>query len=774
MYNKIIKNDIRKSPLITASITAFILIAAMLTSLAALLIVNLVGAIDNMLVEAKTPHFMQMHSGSIDIERLTDFAGIQSNVEYFQVLEFLNIEGAEIVIRENSLAGSVQDNGLSVQSETFDFLFDLDNNMIHPKDGEIYVPIYYMKEGKAKAGDAVTIHGVEFTVAGFLRDSMMNPALISSKRFLVSTNDFEKVRSFGILENLIEFRLKDSSSLAVFEAAYLEAGLEANGPPAITYSLFKVANAISDGIMIAVLVLISILVIVVTFLCIRFTLLAKVEEDYREIGVLKAVGFRVSHIKRLYLAKYSLVAGIACAFGFVASLLIQEPFMRNIRLYMGESDRSFQGLLLGFMSAVGIFFVIMLYVNGILSRFRKISAAQAIRFGAPQEKSKSTRSFLLSRNRIVSHNVFLGIKDVLSRKKLYVTMLVVVVISSFIMIVPQNIYNTISSRSFITYMGIGSCDMRLDVQQTDNIKQKTKKIAGVLAQDKSIAKYTVLTSMMFDMKADNSTVQRLKIELGDHAIFPITYSKGNMPQTDSEIAISQLNSDDLKKQVGDEIVLILDGKEKQLTVCGIYSDITNGGKTAKANFKTSQNNILWSTIPIAFYDSSVTEAKVSQYKDEFSFAKVSSIDEHIEQMFGSTIAAMQKASYASIAATIALTILITLLFMKMLVTKDRYPIAILKSMGFTTSDIRIQYVTRGVVVLIFGVIIGTILSNTLGELVGMAIISSFGASSFHFVVNPLFAYLFSPLLIAVCVFIATLLGVSDIRSLKISDHIKEA
>jgi len=70
-------------------------------------------------------------------------------------------------------------------------------------------------------------------------------------------------------------------------------------------------------------------------------------------------------------------------------------------------------------------------------------------------------------------------------------------------------------------------------------------------------------------------------------------------------------------------------------------------------------------------------------------------------------------------------------------------------------------------------VIGTVLANTLGELVGVALISSFGASTFHFAINPLFAYLFSPLVIAACVYIATLLGVSDIRSLKVSEYIKE-
>lgn len=774
MYGKIIRNDIRRSKLITATITVFIILAALLTSLAVGMSIDLLGAIDNFMLQAKTPHYMQMHSGNINQDRLAAFAAGQSNVEAYQVSEFLNIEGAEIVIGKKTLAESVQDNGLAVQNPKFDFLIGLNGKIVQPSDGEIYVPIYYMREGKAQIGDAVTVCGIPFQVAGFIRDSQMNPAMISSKRFLVSQNDFEKVREFGKLENIIEFRfIDDSIAVTDFETAYVDAGIEANGPSSITYALFKIANASTDGMMIAVLILISVLVIGVTFLCIRFTLLAKIEEDYKEIGVMKAIGMRISNIKKLYLAKYGAIAAVACLLGFFTSRIMIYPLSQNIRLYMGESDSALPGLIGGFIGAAIIFIVITLYVNKVLSRFRKISAAQAIRFGAPQEKSKTSKAFLLSKNQIFSRNVFLGIKDVLSRKKLYITMFMVLVVSSFIMVVPQNIYNTISSRNFMTYMGIGSCYMRIDVQQTDNIPEKTAAIAAKMAEDKNISKHTVLTSLLFDMNMDDGTVQRLKVELGDHTLFPIEYSKGRAPEKETEIALSTMNMDDLKKNLGDEITLLIDGQEKQLKICGIYSDITNGGRTAKAIFKSSRSDILWSVIPVEFYDNSITDTEIEEYRTLYPFAKVSNIDQYIDQSLGSTILAIQKVSYTSIAASVLLTILVTLLFMKMLITKDRYPIAVLKSLGFSCNDIRMQYVARSVFVLIFGVVIGTFLANTLGELVGVGLISSFGASSFHFEVNPLFAYLFSPLVITVCVCVATIFGISDIDSLKVSDHIKE-
>jgi putative ABC transport system permease protein len=98
MYNKIIRNDILKSKVITLTTMIFVATTAMLVSLAVVLVINLSGSIDTLMTKAKTPHFMQMHSGVIDTTRLASFADKNSNVDKFQVVEFLNIDGARIVI----------------------------------------------------------------------------------------------------------------------------------------------------------------------------------------------------------------------------------------------------------------------------------------------------------------------------------------------------------------------------------------------------------------------------------------------------------------------------------------------------------------------------------------------------------------------------------------------------------------------------------------------------------------------------------------------------
>jgi putative ABC transport system permease protein len=772
MYYRTIRNDILKSKAISLTTILFVAAAAMLLSLAAILVVNLTGAIDTLMTQAKTPHFMQMHAGDIDTPALAAFADQQENVDAFQVVEFLNMEGAQIVFEQSSLANSVQDNGFTTQNATFDHLLDLDGNVIQVATGEVYVPLCYMRDGSTQVGEQMLVAGQEFVVAGFLRDSQMNSLLSSSKRFLVSQDDFSAIKTSGTMEYLIEFRLNDLSNLAAFETAYTNAGLDANGPT-LTYPFYKLINAVSDGMMVGVILLVSVLVIAIAFLCIRFTLLAKIEEDFREIGVMKAIGLRVSDIKKIYLAKYAALAAVGSLIGLALAFALRGMLLENIRLFMGESENASLALLFGLVSVVLMFLAVMLYVNSVLQRFRKISPAEAIRFGTAQEKSTLTKRLNLATNKLLNTNVFLGIKDVFSRKKIYVTLLAVLAISAFIVIVPQNLYNTISSESFSAYMGVGSCDLRIDIQQTDNIAAKTVEIATAMQNDPAISKYVVLTTKTFRVHMADGSEERLKVDLGDHSVFPVQYSEGREPQSANEIALSELNAREMEKMVGDILTLEIGGQAQALMVSGIYSDITNGGKTAKAVFIDDSADSMKSVIAAGLSDQALVNQKTTEYADRFGFAKVSSINEFVMQTFGSTITAVEMASQAAIAVALLTSVLVTLLFMRMLIAKDRYSIAVMKAFGYTNRDITIQYIARSVLVLLSGILLGTLLANTLGESLAGLAISSFGASSFAFVVNPVFAYLLSPLMMVVAVLAATVFGTLDAGKMKISENIKE-
>lgn len=772
MYFKIIKNDIGKSKLISITIMLFVSAAAMLVSLAAILLVNLTGAVKTLVTQAKTPHFVQMHAGALDTAQIAEFAKENDKVEQYQIARFLGIDGADLVFNGVPFTGSMSDHGFTTQNKNFDFLLDMDGTPIVVEDGELYIPVLYWKEGTLKVGDSLQIHDKAFTVAGFLRDSQMNSPLASSRRYLISENDYSEIQGFGSLEYLIEFRLKNSSLLGAFEADYITAGLPANGPT-VTLPLFQVMNGFSDGIMIAIVFIMSILVVVIAFLCIRFTLLARMEDDYKQIGVMKAIGMRVSDIKKLYSVKYAALSAVGCALGLGLSFLLREELTENIRMFMGESKNASSASLFGLVGVCLVFLIIIAYVSGVLRRFKKVSAMNALRFGAAPEKKGAGKRLLLSQNRLLNTNVFLGIKDVFERKRLYITMLVVLVVACFIILVPQNLSNTISGDHFSAYMGVGSYDIRLDIQQMEDIGAKAAEVVAAMAEDADVSKYSVLTTQMFRVMMEDGTEERIRVEVGDHSVFPINCSSGRMPAAENEIALSSLNADALGKQVGDTVTLITENGTRSFAVSGIYSDLTNGGKTAKALFAEESEGVMWSIVSISLKDSSQTTEKVAQYTATFSYAKVSSVDKFMVEIFGSTIRAVQNASSVGLVVALAIVVLTTLLFMNMLIAKDRHSIATMKSFGFTEWDVSLQYISRSVFILVIGIVLGTLLANTLGEgLAGLAI-ASFGISSFAFEINPISAYLLCPITVILATMLGTVLGASGIGRVKLSENIKE-
>lgn len=771
MFFRIIRNDLLRNKLISITTMLFITAATALVSLVMILTINLLGSIDTLTKQAQVPDFLQMHNGEIDKERLGDFAKEQENVKDYQVLDFLNINNSDIQLGENSLVDSVQDNGLSTQSQSFDFLLDLGGQPIQPAEGELYVPIGYMKDETAQLGDKAVIAGKEFRVAGFLRDAQMNSPLASSKRFLVHENDYQDLRSVGTLEYLIEFQLHDKSKTSEFETAYSDAGLEANGPT-LTSSLFKVINGLSDGIMIAIILLVGILIVLIAFMCIRFTLLTKIEEDYREIGTMKAIGLRLADIKKIYLAKYTFIAMVGSLIGLLLSFVFSNPLLENIRLYMGESQYAGWSIFLAFLGSVIVFLLVISYIHFLLRRFRKISAASAIRTGSPQEKKVRKNYLFLSKNTLLPTNILLGIKDVLSRKKLYATMLIVLLLSCFIMIVPWNTYNTVSSPNFTKYLGFGDMDLMISMYPSEDPEENEQHIVNYLTNEDAINQFVQISSKSYKAKSEDGSEEKIIIELGNHEEFPIEYNTGKAPKESNEIALSSLNAEEFGKKVGDNIEIITDSGARNFVVTGIYSNILNGGKTAKATFTDEAAPTMWLNYYIKLNNTKQISVTAQEMSQALPFTSVTDVNQHKQQVFGSTMDSIKMAANVALIVALFITGLVSLLFMKLLVAKDRSEIAMLKAVGFTNKDLSRQYVTRGIFILILGVVGGNILANTIGESIAGMVMSSFGVDALNFVSQPLI-YLGFPILMLVVTLMATNWGTKKAGKISITENIKE-
>lgn len=773
MFLKMVKNDFIRNKIITMTVFVFITMAVILAASAVNNIGNLIQGITKFQGSAVPADITVMHAGEYDqgkIDRFTD--QYRDHIAMQETMVLQNIDGSNIHFGQNqTMAGTIQDISFVVQNKNFDFILNLDNEKLDVKKGFVAVPIYFMEQHDLKIGDTITVksgwYEKAFVISDYARDFEMNSPLTSSKRFVVNQHDYNEMLKMqaGELEYLIEFKLNETGDSAAVQTAYNEAGLPANGP-ILEGKIFAIFNSMSDMIIAIVVIFISMLLLVIASLCIRLTFLATIDEDIREIGVMKAMGISRKDIKKVYLNKYRIIAAAAGIIGYLMSFAAVNLLNSNMKLYIASDLSGSLNYILALIAPILVYVMIVMYCKRVLKRIDKISAVEALRSDI-MERGKN--SFPLLKNKFFSTNIYMGLRDVGKRFRLYRLLLVIFIVCTLIVILPVNIYNTMSSPEFSSYMGIGKQDMRIDLRRTDSITEDFKKLQEELQNDSDIEKFAPYITSSYQVKNAEGSWDYMNIETGDFSVFPLKFLEGRAPKAEGEISLSLANAakDGLNKKVGDEVTVRIGGQEQKLTVTGIYQDITNGGKTAKAHTSLGVNEeaILWYIVSLNLAEGVDARKKMEYYQNAYSTAQVNDIKEYTQQTLGNIIDQMGTVVIGGISVAIIIAVLITALFLRMLLSKDMSQIAIMRSMGLTLKQISHQYMAGTLMVLILGIIFGVLTANLLGEFLVSLAMSSMGAAKIEFVHIIWQTWLLCPLALIIAVgltiFISCKVAVKD-------------
>lgn len=780
IFLTIVKNDCCRKKVITFAVFVFITMAVIMGASAANIIANLIQSMSDLQSCAVPADLAQMHSGEYSQEAIDEFVGEQSeNIAMQETMQLMNIEGNHIYYGEGqTLAGTIQDNSFVVPNSKFDFLLDLNNEKLEVKQGEIAVPVYFMQECDLEIGDTISVitedYQKSFVISDYARDYEMSNSLTSSKRFAVHPEDYKEMLAHqaGEQEYLIEFKLTEEGNAQAVQTDYIEAGLPANGPT-IGKTTFTLLNAMSDAVVSVVIVLIGILLLIIVAFCIRLTFLATMDEDMKEIGIMKAMGISRCDIRKVYLSKYRAMAVVASAVGYFLSFFAVNLFNGNMRLYLSSDLTGNLKYLLALAAPIAVYAMIVAYCKKVLKRIDRISSVEALRADIMENRKKQRYRFPLMKNRMGNIHIYMGIRDVWKRFRLYRLLIAIFIVCSFIVILPLNLYNTINSPEFTTYMGIGKCDMRIDLRRTETITEDFEKLKEDLKQDADIKKQAAYITCYYQMENSEGGLDYIMIETGDFSVFPLKYLEGRAPEGESEIALSYANAskDGLNKKIGDEVRINASGEEKIMKVCGIYQDITNGGKTAKAGkgFEINEKAVLWYIVYLDLADGVSIDEKMEEYHGAYPLAQVNDAKLYALQTLGNINQQVKVVVAGGFAVAILIVVLITALFIKMLLAKDMAQNAIMRSMGLTSKNLRHQYMSGILLVLLIGTILGVIASNLLGEMLLSMGLSTMGAAKIEFV-NVLWqTCLVCPmvLILAVCITISVCCRLSEEKDLSV-------
>lgn len=782
MYRRMIVRDVTRNPGVAAVLVVLMMLSVMLAVSSAGTLVRLVGASSALLARADAPHVAQLHVGDYDQGEVDRWTAGRPEVVHQQTMLLLGIDGADLLFDGEPQTSSIQQNSLVVPNTDRDLLLDLDNRPITAVEpGTIVLPVYYAVEDDLEVGDPVTVTGPggftkHLEIAGFARDSIMNPAITSSKRLAVAAADLEEVRAHvGEVEYLVSFWLEDpATQSATFQKAYQDSSMPQAGQ-LVDASTFRMLTMIGDGLVAAVVVLVSMLLFAVGLLCLRFSIHTATEQDYREIGVLKAIGVAPRHVRRIYLTKYALLAAVATAAGLLAGWALVPPLTRNITSYMGVPS-SVWNTVVPVVAALSVLALLLLSVLVLLRRFDRIDAVTALRAGATGPQRRAPRMRLHGSRTPVP--LRLGIMDVVGRWPVYVVLFAVFAVSAFIMIVPVNSATTANAPDFVNYMGIGQVDLRVDLRHVDDTSaDRFAAITDRLEADPDAATVAPMVTTRHDTVDRDGLPVSLYVENGDHTLLPVTYAEGRAPVDDSEIALSLLALRRSGRDVGDRLPVTVGDEERLLTVVGTYQDITNGGTTAKSRLSTDGEEVMWYVIGVDLRPGADATATAAAYAQDTAPAKVAAIEQWRDQTLGPIARQLGVAAAVAVAVALALALLMTALFNRMLIARDQGQIAIQRAIGAPDEDVRRQYLTRMLVVLLVGAVVGTLAANTLGEslfnLMFEGMFGGFealgqGTSRIAFAVAPWLAYLALPAALVLVVSLATVTSSRAIASADIS------
>ncbi len=783
MKRQMIRNSLSKNRLVSAFMAGFLALASALFGAALVLALGVAGSVEGFMERAHTPHFMQMHQGELDYERLNGWAAEQPAVVAWEAIPYLNVENSQLRFGASTLEAEIQQNGFVTQPQHMDFLLGEDGEPVTPRPGEVYVPYFYEAKYRLGVGDTVTVFAgadagsdsqTVLTVAGAFRDSQMNSTLASSKRLVVHADDYQALAAQvnTAPEHLISFRLQEPSAAAGFEADYFAASLENDGP-SLTWSMFRLINSLNDGLTALLFVLMSVVVLLITFLCIRYTLLATLEEDLGEIGVMKALGVNDRHISSIYLGKYRLLLGAGAAFGLLTALLARPAILANVQRSMGEVGAPLLGVLAALAGVALLFGAAMLFVRRVLRRLRTLTPLQALRQEGAAVTSRARPRPMLAPTTGVRVNAKLAWANMRGAPAAHLTILAVALLTTLALLVPFRFGSTARSAEFVTYMGIGQYDLRIDLIGHPDALGASAAISTALSNDPRVERLELYVQEVETALDPEGRTAPIRVDYGDHSAFPLRYAAGRAPETPTEISLSEQNAERFGVAVGAtlEVVSGQNGngtgghvrvagaadtagltnrtpRATTFTVTGIYQDVTNGGKTAKAlpgpTMDAAQPGAM---IAVSLAPGADASAMAAAVTSAAAGAQVIDTGTFVQQMLGDLIRVMDGVAWVFAGVAVLLAWLMAGLGVRLILVRERKPNAVMQALGFTRADLRQQYLLRVLIPLGIGVAVGLVLATPVGNLMGNLVFATVGVSGLSLAFAPISTLLGSALVI---------------------------
>ncbi len=777
MYLRILKKDLRRKKTMNAILLIFVILAATFIASSANNLITVSSALDNFFEKANAPDHWFVSTNEDSVKRFLAFA--EENGYDCSVSRLIQIEPQNIMVAGKKLEYS---NTMCLSTLGGIRIFDKNNEEItRVNDGEVWVTnvIFESKDNNFYEGAKVRIsqNGAEkeFTVKGYTKDALFGSQMVGMSRFLISDND---AKLFDNGESAV------CSSVAVHtdDPDYFDKfnALEINTVMTVYRPMFKMIY-LMDILIAAILLVVSVCLILISMVILRFIIQFTITEEFREIGVMKAIGINNFAVRGLYIAKYFTIAVVGTLIGLGLSFPFSQMMIGSVsqKIVISGEDN----FLINIGAAVLAGATVVFFSYFCTRRIKKLSPIDAIHSGETGERFHKKGFLQLGKSHLPAVP-FMALNDIFSGIKSYVSMILIFILGTLLVIIPVNTINTLRSDKIITTFNMVESDHIISQELLFNPNEDNRK--------KAEQKLTDVREMFAEHGIDVDVFQeimfRANIRKGDKRTNSISfqgvggvtadeyaYLEGTPPQNPHEVALTYLTAGQIDAGIGDDVEIKVGEDTKTYTVTAIHQSMNNMGEgvrfyqDAALDYNYAAGSFGMQVNYKDSPDSAALAERKAMLEDLYPDATIYEPGEYISYMIGNVAEQLDSIKTLILAIVLGINALVAVLMVKSFITREKGEIALLKAIGFKNPPLTLWQTMRIGIVLIVSVLVGAASSLPLSMLIITPIFRMMGAYSIEYEIRPAEVYLLYPLIVLAVTAAAAFVSAQGVRRIAASE-----
>lgn len=714
MIQRILKKDMKRRKSINFILFLFITLASVFLSSSVNNILAVTTAVDYYLDYANVPDVNLIAIGTDEKEEIDTWLKEDApRVEDYDYNTMVTLTEKGLSVERTGKKSSFTTNGVTMYLSTMDTeyskVFNLEGEEFSLDSGEIALSKATVERNKLKVGDSITVKmgGLEriFTFKQEMKDASFSSDMVGMSRMMVCQEDYREFEENENAELIGMYYVNTSDEKAFIRELNNQEFLSLIN--SITRSTYALVYSF-DMIMAALLILIGICLIFIAMLVLRFTLVFTIEEEYREIGIMKAVGMRDFAIKKLYLIKYFFLVITGALLGMAASIPVSREMVAGVSKNMIMKDVS-ANLWVNFICTLIIIVIVLAFCYGCTRKLNKVSAITAIRGGQSGERYSRRAGMRLHRRKQMPVPVFLGFNDMFSHVRRYLVLMITFCLSFILITIPLNTLNTMRSNEMAdkfcmdpqsaVYVKKIEAEGETAYKNTADLEKGMERVTEELAEEGYEAELTGIPIFFLQYveksKNINSNIMTIQV-IGANKDY-LTYQEGEPPVLTNEIAFSKTILEENDWNIGDTVEMQMSSGTKNMIITGTYSDYMQLGRSARLSpeLDCSEEAMFdyWNIMVDMETDQTQAELAdtLSNALPDYEWSDAQAV---IDANVGGIQQSLEDMLVPMTGMLCAVIMLITFLMERLFIVREKGEIAMMKSVGYKNRTIRLWQVLR--------------------------------------------------------------------------------